>query len=217
MPSETDSQGAPDGGRPSIPAGARAGDPGALPAAEPRDAGPPGAEPPVPEAAQPQAAVAIIRTAGDDPHFLLLRRALNPSDPWSGHFALPGGRRERGDRDILGTCLRETLEETGVRLEPEQLVSALPLARAGGTRHATWVAPFLFEIPRQVPVTLDTREIAESYWLTTAYLIDPANQDLAALAPGLPDRRFPCIRVGSGAIWGFTYALLKTLLPRTVP
>src|SRR5688500_16944910 len=99
------------------------------------------------EEEQPHAAVAIIRTAGDDPHYLVLRRAENPVDPWSGHFALPGGRREAGDRDILETCIRETLEEIGFRLDPGHLVRSLPLARAGGTAHATLVAPFLFEIP----------------------------------------------------------------------
>lgn len=208
MALETDSQGASGGGfpRPEGPENApiaKAAPSQAEGAAQPQAA----------VTAPPQAAVAIIRTAGDDPYFLVLRRAVNPTDPWSGHFALPGGRREERDRDILETCIRETLEETGLRLDPAQLVATLPVARAGGTLHATWVAPFLFEIPGQVPITVDTREIAESYWLAAAYLADPANHDMAVMVPRLPHTRFPCIRVGSGAIWGFTYGLLKTLLP----
>lgn len=139
---------------------------------------------------------------------------MNPVDPWSGHFALPGGRREEGDRDILATCLRETLEEIGLLLEPTQLVQPLPLARAGGSTHATLVAPFLFEIPSIPDLVLDTREIAESHWLTLHYLSDPANHDMAVMVPRMPDIRFPCIKVGDGAIWGFTYGLLRALLGR---
>lgn len=160
----------------------------------------------------PQAAVALVRAAGDDPQYLVLRRAVNPVDPWSGHFALPGGRREEGDRDILDTCIRETLEETGLRLQQAQLVSALPLARAGGTVHPTLVAPFLFEIEGVPDLILDESEIAESHWLPVSYLLDPRNHDLAAMVPRLPDTRFPCIRVGSGAIWGFTYGVLRAFL-----
>lgn len=164
------------------------------------------------EASEPHAAVAIIRTEGDDPHYLLLRRADNPVDPWSGHFALPGGRREPGDRDILDTCIRETQEEIGLRLYPHQMREARPWARAGGTKHATLVAPFLFEIPGQAELILDATEIAESHWLPARFLLNPANHTDAPMVPLWPDRNFPCIKVGSGAIWGFTYGVLGALL-----
>lgn len=200
MPSEPNSQG--DSGVEPRPRAAGAARPPA----------PGGGGPQAADAAQPHAAVAIIRTIGDDPHYLLLRRATNPVDPWSGHFALPGGRREAGDRDLLATVIRETLEETGLRLSVEQMVAALPWARAGGREHDTLVAPFLFEI-REVPeLSLDASEIAESHWLPLRYLADPANHDLAVMVPRLPEMRFPCIRVGTGAIWGFTYGVLKALL-----
>src|SRR3954462_15817082 len=90
----------------------------------------------------PQAAVALIRTAGRDPEYLLLRRATNPDDPWSGHFALPGGRWESGDKDLLETCIRETREECGIILEPGQLIKPLPMSVAGaGMGRPMIVAP----------------------------------------------------------------------------
>jgi 8-oxo-dGTP pyrophosphatase MutT (NUDIX family) len=199
MPSEPNPQGDPGIGRPPAD---EAGQPRAAEAGRP----------PASDASLPHAAVAIIRTAGDDPHYLVLRRATNPRDPWSGHFALPGGRRDLGDRDLLDTVIRETLEETGLRLAAEQLISALPWARAGGKEHDTLVAPFLFEIPRLPELTLDAAEIAESHWLPLRYLSDPANHELAAMLPRFPEMRFPCIKVGDGAIWGFTYGVLKALL-----
>ncbi len=168
----------------------------------------------------PQAAVALIRTRGPDPEFLLLRRATNPQDPWSGHFALPGGRWEAGDKDLLQTCIRETFEETGIRLEANQLIHPLPMAIAGGHMGRPMeVAPYLFEIPGKPDLELAAEEIAEFHWLQQSYLRDPANRHKAAMSLSHPDRQFPCIRVGveGGAIWGFTYGVLETLWESALP
>jgi 8-oxo-dGTP pyrophosphatase MutT (NUDIX family) len=159
-----------------------------------------------------KAAVALIRTAGLDPEYLLLRRAVNPRDPWSGHFALPGGRWEKGDRDLLETCIRETFEETGIRLDPGRLVRPLPMAIAGGHMGRPMeVMPYLFELPEKPELALAVLEIAEFHWLHQSYLRDPANRLRAPMSRSFPDRFFPCIRVGTGggAIWGFTYGVLE--------
>jgi 8-oxo-dGTP pyrophosphatase MutT (NUDIX family) len=166
-----------------------------------------------PDGQDAAAAVALIRVRGADPEYLLLRRAANPRDPWSGHFALPGGRREAGDRDLLETCLRETFEECGVRLTPADLVRPLPLAVAGGhVGRPLGVAPFLFEVPEKPLLSLDAREIAEAHWLPQSYLRDPGNRLAAAMSALHPHLSFPCIRVAgsTGAIWGFTYGVLET-------
>ncbi len=163
------------------------------------------------------AAVALIRVRGADPEYLLLRRAANPNDPWSGHFALPGGRRDAGDRDLLETSIRETYEECGIRLSPADLIRPLPLATAGSHMgRPMGVAPYLFELAGKPALSLDAREIAEAYWLPQSYLRDPGNRLMAAMSATHPHLIFPCIRVGegpaasSGAIWGFTYGVLET-------
>ena len=164
-----------------------------------------------PRAEAPLAAVALIRTTGADPEFLLLRRAVNLEDPWSGHFALPGGRREQGDRDLLETCIRETREECGLVLKAEQLVLSLPWAHAGtATNHPTLVAPFLFEIPGKPFLSLASLEISEFHWLPLSYLRDPGNHARQPMSLRHPEVHFPCVRVGTGAIWGFTYGVLLT-------
>lgn len=170
------------------------------------------------ESSDALAAVALIRIRGTDPEYLLLRRASNPVDPWSGHFALPGGRRDPGDKDLLDTCIRETREECGVLLEASHLVKPLPLAIAGGHMgRPMGVAPFLFEIPEKPEVRLDDTEIAESHWLAESYLLDPANRVRLAMSAMHPDRDFPCIKVlgSAGAIWGFTYGVLEAFWEST--
>ena len=162
---------------------------------------------------EPQAAVAIIRTSGPDPEYLLLRRATNPQDPWSGHFALPGGRWDIDDKDLLETAIREAFEECGINLESRNLIRALPLATVGGGMGRPMVvAPYLFEVKEKPALLLQDLEIAEYHWLALSYLVDPANRSNAALSGHHPEILFPCIRVGTGAIWGFTYGVLKSFL-----
>lgn len=64
-----------------------------------------------------RAAVAlIVRPAVDDLAILLIERLKSVSDPWSGHMAFPGGRRDGTEAD-LETAIRETAEEVAVDLE----------------------------------------------------------------------------------------------------
>src|SRR5688500_15080629 len=51
------------------------------------------------------------------PQLLMIKRATFEGDPWSGHIALPGGRREAGDPTLERTVVRETWEETAIDRE----------------------------------------------------------------------------------------------------
>ena len=64
-----------------------------------------------------RASVAIILRQGNEgaTEVLLIKRAVNRRDPWSGDLAFPGGRQNAGETD-LETCIRETKEETGLDL-----------------------------------------------------------------------------------------------------
>ncbi|MBA3258253.1 MAG: NUDIX domain-containing protein, partial [Gemmatimonadales bacterium] len=61
------------------------------------------------------AAVALVLVPDPD-SVLLIRRAERTGDPWSGHMALPGGRRDSEDSDLIATAIRETAEEVGLQL-----------------------------------------------------------------------------------------------------
>jgi 8-oxo-dGTP pyrophosphatase MutT (NUDIX family) len=158
------------------------------------------------------AAVAVIRVNSPENHYLIVRRAINPTDPWSGHFALPGGRREPGDSGLLAACLRETREECGIVLPVLSLVAELPVLEAGNSLgHPVHVTPFLFELTETPVVRLDTTECAAFHWVPEATLRDSRHHALVTPIPG-SDRRFPSVRLDDGHIWGFTYKVLANLL-----
>jgi 8-oxo-dGTP pyrophosphatase MutT (NUDIX family) len=159
--------------------------------------------------ASADAAVAIVHARGAADSVLLIRRAERDSDPWSGHWSFPGGRREPEDGDLLRTALRELEEECGIRLPGERLERALPLAVARRrVGRFLRVAPFLFHLDDEQPVRLDPQEAVEAVWLPLNVLRDPARHALRPV-PGLPpEMRFPAIDLNSVPLWGFTYRLI---------
>lgn len=51
-----------------------------------------------------------------DPEILFIKRATRTGDRWTGHVALPGGKRDPGDLDDRETSIREAKEEIGLDL-----------------------------------------------------------------------------------------------------
>jgi 8-oxo-dGTP pyrophosphatase MutT (NUDIX family) len=158
----------------------------------------------------PAAAVAIIRVSYPEDSVLLLRRNRNPSDPWSGHFSFPGGRKDTSDPSLLATCTRETLEETGIVL-PHGSIRAELEPRVAGSRvnSLILVAPFLFHLEERPQLILDPREIQSSCWLNIDHFQRPEHHVHAEV---LPDRYFPAYPIDDYYLWGFTYGLLQSLL-----
>lgn len=95
-------------------------------------------ERPTPAAPRPAATVVLLRPRPDGLEVLLTRRPA--SMPFGANlFVFPGGRLDR-DEDARTAAARETLEETGIELDPATLV---PLSR--------WVTP------PSLPIRYDTR------------------------------------------------------------
>ncbi|MBT3458112.1 MAG: NUDIX domain-containing protein, partial [Halieaceae bacterium] len=65
-----------------------------------------------------RAAVAIVLHEADgELCLLMIRRAQREGDPWSGHMAFPGGRRDPDDIDDRFCAIRETREEIALDLD----------------------------------------------------------------------------------------------------
>ncbi len=162
---------------------------------------------------EPEAAVAIVHAQAPEESVLLIRRTERAEDPWSGHWSFPGGRRDREDRDLLDTALRELEEECGIRLKREQMELALPLTNAGRRLgHQVLVAPFLFRVTEALRTNLDPNEAAEALWIPLQWLRDPAKHSLLPV-PRLPkEMAFPAIELGGTPLWGFTYRVITEWL-----
>ena len=109
---------------------------------------------PTPAAAEIlQAAVALVVRGGERLEVLLIKRAKREHDPWSGHMALPGGRRDPADASLLETAMRETREETGVALDDRGVhLGRLEEVRPQSARLPRLsVTPHVFGVPPETP------------------------------------------------------------------
>jgi 8-oxo-dGTP pyrophosphatase MutT (NUDIX family) len=167
-------------------------------------------------APEPEAAVAIVHARTPEESILLIRRTERENDAWSGHWSLPGGRREAQDRDLLDTALRELEEECGIRLARDQMERALPTAVARrGTGRYLPVAPFVFRAESHLQTILDPDEAVEAFWIPLHTLLDPARHVLRPV-PGRPTNMlYPGIELRCVPLWGFTYRLLGDWLDLT--
>ena len=158
----------------------------------------------------PQAAVANIKCLEPPESILLLRRNTSEHDPWSGHYAFPGGRKEDQDTSLYDTCVRETREETGIELKADLLVKELPPTRAGRNIKAPiLVQPFLFELAMRPSIKIEPAEIKSFLWLDIALFSDQNNHSTVEVYPG---RDYPVYHLEDYYLWGFTYGLLTRLL-----
>lgn len=153
----------------------------------------------------------ILRGHGTHREVLLVRRATRVGDPWSGHIAFPGGRRDPDDRDSTETAIRETREEVGLDLTER------PIGRLSAylTRtHRAWrpmaVDPIGFEWAGKADMVFN-HEVAEAFWVPLQALREgPRVRRIWQVgAIGVP---MPAWDWEGHVIWGLTYAMLRELL-----
>lgn len=170
-------------------------------------------EPEVPEE-HAQAAVSVILRTTAKLELLLIKRAVSERDPWSGHMALPGGRREAIDADLERTAIRETAEETGVELRS----FGWRLGRLGEMSPSTnrlprlTIAPYVFGVPDQVTASVNSHEVDAVMWVQLATLRDPRTRGTTTIDLPEGPRVFPCFHVHGHAVWGLTFRILTNFL-----
>jgi len=145
---------------------------------------------------------------------LLIRRSEQEADPWSGHVALPGGRRAANDHDLLTTAQRETEEETGIPLaRVGTLLGRLDeLAPRNPVLPPLVISPFVLAVPPDTEAVPDHREVMAAVWAPVAALRerDAISEITIELSGG--SRNFPAIVYGEYVIWGLTHRILEQFL-----
>jgi len=148
------------------------------------------------------AAVAIIlRENRGAVEALLVKRAVREGDPWSGHMAFPGGRRNTRDGSIRETARRETVEETAIDLDgctPVGVMEPITSTVAPDLK----VLPIIYACHETPGITLN-EELEASYWFP---LEDMRNSKGTSQIHG---REFPAYLMEGQVIWGLTYRMLE--------
>ena len=161
-----------------------------------------------------EAAVALVLRPREELELLLIRRAELHGDPWSGHVALPGGRRGPGDADLITTACRETEEEVGI-----------PLARVGSYLGALdevapssprlppiVIAPFVFAVPAHTSAHPEPREVQAALWVPISALQGEGALTEITVTVATGPMTVPSFVYGDYVIWGLTFRILTQYL-----
>ncbi len=152
-----------------------------------------------------RAAVSIILREKDGLQVLLIKRKKVPSDPWSGHVALPGGMFEATDKNLKKTVVREVCEEIGVNLNLKgEILGSLdethPL-NAPGLK----VTPFVVCLNGKVNIkAMD--EIEKWFWVPMEFFLKKIVR--------VPIGKFgvqEAVIYRKQVIWGMTLRILKEI------
>ncbi|MHA2394518.1 MAG: NUDIX hydrolase [Promethearchaeota archaeon] len=148
------------------------------------------------------AVVLIFKIIEQDVHILLVKRVENPSDPWSGQMALPGGKKDIEDRDLVETIVRETREETNVDLVDQcRFVGVMDSVRL---RHRPMtIQPFVYFTTDELKIIINRKELEKFVWIPSKHLNSPNG------SVSYKNLEYPAFIVARDIIWGLTYQLLK--------
>jgi len=149
---------------------------------------------------------------------LLVKRAEYPGDPWSGHVAFPGGRREPGDADLWDTAARETWEETGLDLRGagpplgvlDELYPRTPVLPPIVVRPYVALAPGAAGAGDDA-LTL-SGELADAFWVPLAHFREPGTYAERAVAARATTLVVPSYAWRGHTVWGMTEQILGQLL-----
>jgi len=140
-----------------------------------------------------QAAVALVLVPGSEgPELLLIKRTERDDDPWSGQMAMPGGRRDEEDHDLLQVLGElDDLSPSSPHLPP------------------IMVRPFVFALPSRPSVSISD-EVALHLWVPLVRL--PASRALEEIV--IREFRLTAsgYRLGPHFAWGRTERIVTPFL-----
>jgi 8-oxo-dGTP pyrophosphatase MutT (NUDIX family) len=167
-------------------------------------------------AAYARAAVAIVlRDGHQGAEFVVIHRAHRRGDPWSGHMALPGGRRDAADPSLPATAVRETREEVGIDLAQHgELLGALDdLQAIGGGRPVDLIiTPFVYALTAAVTLTPNQHEVQSALWVPLASLRHGEAGGTYRQQQFGNQMGYPAFVYQGYTIWGLTHRILTSLL-----
>jgi 8-oxo-dGTP pyrophosphatase MutT (NUDIX family) len=157
----------------------------------------------------------VLHSVAGELSVLMIERAKNEGDPWSGHMAFPGGRVDPTDAHTYGAALRECEEEVGLRpLDQGALIgrlSDLPTHWRSDVRDKMFVTPFVFEL-NSLPELTPNYEVADTVWIPLSYLADEVNRQAFTWSNDKVSFELPCYHYQGKKVWGLSLAMLDELM-----
>ncbi|MEK6481251.1 CoA pyrophosphatase [Catalinimonas sp. 4WD22] len=158
-----------------------------------------------------RAAVLILLFVQDNQLWMPLIQRPIYDGVHSGQMALPGGKHEPQDTDLIATALRETHEEIGVKVDRKFVLGELSKLYIPPSNIT--VSPILAMIENQPSYLPDPLEVEDITEVSVNALQAPENYDVKDIK--IYDGRVleaPSFQIRGKTIWGATAMMLSELL-----
>jgi 8-oxo-dGTP pyrophosphatase MutT (NUDIX family) len=155
-------------------------------------------------------AVLIPIYKNDGQYHMVFIKRTNRVKTHKGQISFPGGMRDREDKTLEDTALREASEEIGLR--PEDAVILGELDDEITTTSNYIVTPFIAAIPYPYTFTRNTVEVAKVLTVPIAVLLDARNRKPETETLNDADVASYAYYYKGTRIWGATARILYKLL-----
>lgn len=152
----------------------------------------------------PAAVLIPIIAHANAPTVLFERRSASLADH-AGEICFPGGRLDYAEETAEIAALRELEEELGLSSSAVEIVCALDPYE---TRTGFVVSPVVGLLRPPVLLRPDPVEVAETFEVPLAHVIEPANYIVRRVEAGESVRTFRAVPYGDYFIWGATAGML---------
>ncbi len=145
----------------------------------------------------------------------MIRRVKNEKDPWSGHYAFPGGGVEPGE-GFREASLRETLEEIGLVVPEESYLGEFYRlqvhlngrpAKLAISAHASLIEGGVTPSLSPCPIEVD-----EAFWFPMKNLLSKDSILNREFQFSNSKAELPCISFDGHLVWGLSYMIFREFL-----
>jgi len=159
----------------------------------------------------PRPAAVLVPVVARTPLTVLLTVRTDHLPTHAGQIAFPGGKVEAVDAGPIATAIREAQEEIGLDARFIEPLGYLDSYRSGSGFH---IMPVVALVEPSFSLTPDPSEVADTFEVPLAFLMDPANHQRHAREWRGRQRHFYAIPYGARYIWGATAGMLKNMHER---
>lgn len=157
-------------------------------------------EPPI------ESAVCILLSFSDNKcYFPLIKRASGNSH--GGQIALPGGKYDFSDKDIMETALRETYEEIGIRVPRENVLGKLSPLYVPVSNYM--ITPFVAFVDEVYKYDISKYEVQFVLTAELESFFSDSNKSEELMYRGKFDVLAPYYKLENEKVWGATAMILS--------